>query len=345
MSIYNRTISELRSKAVMHWPEEILSSAGEISVLPLLLKTQDAFISILKIADRNPGSWATALKQNSSLSGPLFLKHLMILSDLGGEALNKLPPLANYFPRGVMEFDWKGGTSKYKLKEIQDKCSLTNSSLKVDSKKILTENEFSDKMKDVVYLLLYGSSCINDSLPQEVKECCIIGSLLGDSDAIEVFCRENYIRVSKQVSGARSNALGQFAQDYVVKRLKCLLGSNWTVTRDSRLPNVYHNIEGAGTNFDVIVKSPSDSYFGVEVSFQVTTNSTIERKAREAESLMKSVHSAGHKICYVVDGAGNINIRKNAVGTICDNSDCTVTMSDEEIGFLASYMKTIESRK
>ena len=338
MPSYNRTLPELRKKAVMHWPEEILASAGDVSILPLLLKTQDSFISILKIADKSPYAWGEALKQNSALSGPLFLKHLMILSDVGGEALNKLPPLSNYFPDGVLKFDWNGSISRYEFKEIHSKCSLANSALKVDSKMLLKGGDFTNRMIDVVFLLLFGSSSINDSLPPEIKDCCILGSMLGNSEAIEEFCRENYIRVSKQVSGARANALGQFAQDYVVKHLTEFLPSGWIVTRDGTMPNVYHHVEGSGTNFDVVVKSPLENYFGIEVSFQVTTNSTIERKARESDSLMKSVHEAGHQICYVIDGAGNINIRKNAVGILCHNSDCTVAMSVDEIAHLATYM-------
>ncbi len=99
MGLYNRTLDELRKNAVLHWPDEILSEAGEVGTLPLLLKTQDNFISILKVASKDPQSWKVAVDNSSELSGILFLKHLMILSDLGGEALNKLPPLSNYVPR------------------------------------------------------------------------------------------------------------------------------------------------------------------------------------------------------------------------------------------------------
>ena len=91
MGFYNRTLEELRRHAVLHWPDEILSSAEEASTLPLLLKTQDTFISILKVANKEPLSWRIAIDNSSQLSGSLFLKHLMVLSDLGGEALNKLP--------------------------------------------------------------------------------------------------------------------------------------------------------------------------------------------------------------------------------------------------------------
>lgn len=338
MPRYKRTLPELKSNAVLHWPEQILKAAGDISVLPLLLQTQDVFLSLLKIANKDPFAWSKAIEHSSSISGPVFLKHLMVLTDMGGEALNKLTPLSTYCPDGVLSFTWGEKQWEYEFKEIQDKCSLTNSALRVDSKKLFAEGTFTPRMYDVAMLLMFGSQASNDSLPMEVKDRCIIGTLIGRADELDVFAKQNYIRVSRQVGGATSNALGQLAQDYVVKQLKSSLPSGWAVTRDSSMPNVSHSENGAGTNFDVVARSPRNKYFGIEVSFQVTTNSVIERKARESESLMASVHAAGHKICYVIDGAGNINVRQNAVGIICSHSDCTVAMSESEIGHLAKYL-------
>jgi hypothetical protein len=63
------------------------------------------------------------------------------------------------------------------------------------------------------------------------------------------------------------------------------------------------------------------------VTFQVTTNSVIQRKSLQAKVRQDMVHDAGHWICYVIDGAGNINIREAAVSNICDFSDCTVALS------------------
>lgn len=343
MAEYKRTLDELRTQAVLHWPDDILLAAGDVSVLPLLLKTQDAFISVLKVADKSPLSWIEAIKNNTSLTGPRFLKHLMVLSDLGGEALNKLPPLLNYIPNGVLKFDWAGTPFEYQFKEIHSKCSLANSALKVDSKKILADGEITNKMIDVAMLLLYGSLLTNDSLPSEVKEKCVIGSLMGNAEELERFVKENYIRVSRQVGGATSNELGQQVQNYVLTRLKENLPKGWVVQRDATLPGVAHKEGGDETNFDVVAKSPTGLYFGIEVSFQVTTNSVIERKSREAESLQASVHNAGHKICYVIDGAGNINIRANAVSNLCSYSDCTVAMSDAEMDHLAEFL--MESAK
>ncbi len=107
---------------------------------------------------------------------------------------------------------------------------------------------------------------------------------------------------------------------------------------NGRLPGVSHTGGETETAFDVAGTSPNEKHFGVQVSFQFTTNSVIERKAGQAEARANMVHNAGHWICYVIDGAGNINVREAAASTICRYSDCTVALSADEIGVLADFM-------
>ncbi|SCY62443.1 hypothetical protein SAMN05216420_11088 [Nitrosospira sp. Nl5] len=342
MEKYQRTLAELRTSSVLHWPTDILLEAGETSVLPVLLQTQEAFISLLKIANKDPSAWKNVLDSNTELTGPRFLKHLMVLTDLGGEALNKLPPLSNHFPDGIMRFTWNGKEHEYKFTVIQEKCALGNSSLKVDAKSLLKSNSLTAKMVDVAMLLMFGSTSTDDALPVEIKEKCCVGALMSAGADLDQFVRENYLRVSRQTGGATSNALGQLAQNFVVKRLKNALPATWEVIRNSTLPGVVHKDLGEGTNFDVVVKSPSAKYFGIEVSFQVTTNSTIERKARAAREMHAAVSKAGHKLCYVIGGAGNINIRVNASETLCTYSHCTVSLSAEEMRVLAEFFLRCE---
>lgn len=327
MSKYKRSLVELQEKAVLNWPKELLDKAGEASILPLLLKTQDKFISILTLADSEPESWQKLVDLSLDMPGNLFLKHLMVLSDLGGESLNKYPPITKYFKNNQMDYIWKTKKYSYQFKVVFKKVPLTNSSLKVDGKSLVKGFPLNDKMKDVVMLILYGATALNINLPDSEK--FMIGSLLGKSDEIQNFVKQNYIRVSRQISGATSTKLGSLAEDFVIRVLK------------EELPtckiNPFKQIEG--TTFDIVVSTPNNKLFGIEVSFQYTTNSTIERKAREAKDLAKLLHNAGHFICHVIDGAGNINIRENAVSTICSSSDCTVAFSKEEIQLLANFIR------
>lgn len=343
MTNYTRNVEQLGKNALLHWPDDIIAIADKTSVLPRLLKTQQGFKAILVAANNSPSSWKTVLAESRDLYGNLFLKHLMVLSDLGGEALNKLPPLRNYFPEGEMKFFWGFEEHVYKFQAIQNKISLTNTGLKVDAGNLICPKPVEDKIEDTCMLILFGSAAINDSLPTEVKTKCNVGEYLGNSDALDEYMKQRYLFVSKQVSGAQSNALGHATQAYVAEILANTLPPNWQINLDGTLPGISHSENGNETVFDVVVTSPTNKYFGVEVSFQVTTNSVIERKAREARNILHACRKAKHKVCYVIDGAGNINIRKNAVGIICESSDCTVTASKKEIEYLAEFMLTVEN--
>ena len=89
--------------------------------------------------------------------------------------------------------------------------------------------------------------------------------------------------------------------------------------------------------FDIVVQR-ADKVVGIEVSFQVTSNSTIERKAGQAADRFNQMHSAGYNIAYVIDGAGNFQ-RKAAISTICKYSDCTVAYSNEEFQILSEWLE------
>lgn len=338
MAIYARSLEELKTKAVLFWPQEILARESSVSILPLLLKTQDKFISILNLADAAPDAWKKLVDISAEMKGNLFLKHLMVLSDLGGEALNKLPPLGNYFRDSRMTYFWREKKYAYHFKVIHQKVPLANSSLGVDGKALLKGVPLNAKMEDVAMLLLHGAASLGDSLSEDIKGKCAIGSLMGHPEEIEKFVRQSYIRVSKQVAGATANAMGQLAQDFVIEKLKTLL-PNWAFIRNGTLPKVSQTGGDTETAFDVVAVSPTKKYFGIEVSFQFTTNSVIERKAGQAEARMSLVHAAGHKICYVIDGAGNINVRASAVRNICKYSDCTIALSLPEISVLAAFLQ------
>jgi hypothetical protein len=91
--------------------------------------------------------------------------------------------------------------------------------------------------------------------------------------------------------------------------------------------------------FDLVVEKNSKK-IGIEVSFQVTTNSTIERKAGQAADRQALIHKNGYHIAYVLDGAGNFQ-RSSAISTICNHSDCTVAYTLSEFKVLSNWIKSI----
>ncbi len=342
MKEFAETLEELRKYAVLHWPPEVLERAATASVLPILLETQEHFLSVLKLADSHPEAWEKALRLTQSLSGSVFLKHLMVLTDVGGEPLNKLVPLSRAFPSGFMQYVWNGQEYTYHFQAALGRNSLTNENLHVDGSSILKGRSFDALGYDMAMLLIHGEASLGNKLPDDFKAKCLVGGLIGQPDILEQFVRQNYIRVSRIIGGANSNAFGQIAQDLVIEWLAPLL-IGWRIDRNGHLPGVTHNAGVSETSFDVVTVSPSGQYFGVEVSFQHTTNSVIERKAREAQARQQATHEAGHHICYVIDGAGNINVRQAAVRTIMTYSDCTVAFSKPQMEELARFMLAVEA--
>jgi hypothetical protein len=86
---YHRTFEDLEKKAVKWWPKEMEQIVAAESVIPKLLATQDQFISILKLSGNTPHQIFEVL-QASQMPANLFLKHLVILADYGGELMKRL---------------------------------------------------------------------------------------------------------------------------------------------------------------------------------------------------------------------------------------------------------------
>lgn len=335
---YRRTVSELRKLASMFWPSELSEEVAKLSVIPVLLKTQDDFIVILSVPVPDLSNLFQVINA-SSFSGNLFLKHLVILADFGGEQLQRVN--SNFemlFPSGKMEYLWNGEPHTYTFQELPV-SNLTNSKLSITSKKLLKERKFDKLLQDVAAILIFGSACTNE-VTADVLNKCEIGNYLGQSEELERFIKQRYIWVSRITMGSRANSLGQLAQQFVLEYLEKKLGDkDIEFQSNGNIPGVTHTDEQTNrpTTFDVVV-SKGNKHIAIEVSFQVTTNSTIERKAGQAQARYNQIDKAGYKIAYVVDGAGNFQ-RETALHTICRHSHCTVAFSRPELNVLCEFIR------
>jgi len=287
MRSYQRTPEQLKEQASKYWPKELRNHAASLQVLPLLLQTQQKFIDLLHVADGSPIGWKKVLV-GSSLPPNLFLKHLMVLADVSGEILKRITPLE----KKEMEFVWKGERHSYTFRSIH-KQQVSNSKLMVDTKSIVRTATLTKPMEDVIMLILFGDASVNLELPAELTERCSIGGLLGNHEAIEHFVRQRYILVSTILRGATSNELGQAVQNYVMEFLrKRFEPKGWNFTRNGTIAGISQTKDARDITFDIVAQSPVNRYFAIEVSFQVTTNSVIERKAGQAQSRYEKLHQA-----------------------------------------------------
>lgn len=334
---YRPNPKELKQYASLFWPKELTDKEKAASVIPLLLKSQDKFISILDVSERKPDSWKTVLAETNDLPANLFLKHMMVLADVGGEILKRFAKeFESWFPKGKMTYLWNESEQSYKFKILGTGKRLSNNSLFVDGKSLANGHTLTDAMEDVIMILLYGYALIGDKFPTTIADKCIIGGFIGRKADLQRFVKQRYIVVSRITGGATSNMLGQLAEKYVRDLLKQLI-PEWKISHGT-IKGISHNDGKTDTTFDIIAESPKHKIIAIEVSYQVTTNSVIERKQGQAKARADLLHKHGHKIAYVLDGAGNFE-RNAAMRTICEYSDCTVAFSQEQIELLALYIK------
>lgn len=358
---YQRSYEELEKVASKHWPLELLEQESELSIIPILIETQDEFISILNEHTSSLENFFTEI-ESSDLPANLFLKHLAILADFGGEPLKNVSEIfANLFPDGILKYYWQEQEFLYEFKSFNkntksQKPKFSNDTLKIGNKNIslkkansLNRREFinvlTDLQKDAIALLLFGSGYSKAS--EDAKDIaytlarCEIGSYLGKPNELQKFINQRYIYVSPITKGAKFNTLGQVAQKYIAEYIKNnFQESHVNVKIGGNLPNVTHTDDSQRglTSFDIVV-SKNNKYVAIEVSFQETTNSVVERKSGQAKFRYEQIENAGHKIAYVIDGLGNFR-RKKFVETMCSYSHCTVAFSENELKRLYEFLKT-----
>lgn len=334
-----RDIDDLENHAFKFWPTVLAQREQTASIIPKLIESQEKFIGILYVADALPVAWKDVLRATDGMPANLFLKHLIVLSDVGGEKLQRFrTDIRNFFPDGTMTFHWKDTEHVYEFQSLDICRTWTNAALHVDGAGLARPANLTAAMEDVAMLVIHGGTSIDPGIPDDIPEKCIIGSLIGRKRELDSFVRQRYIHVSRITGGATANAMGQLCQSYVRERLQNVL-EGWDFSRHT-IPGISQNAGRTDMSFDLVAQSPAGRCCAIEVSFQVTTNSVIERKAGQAAARQQLLHASGHKIAYVIDGAGNFQ-RRSALRAICVHSDCTVSLKDEELDSLAEFIRML----
>ena len=335
---YRKTVAQLRQAASLFWPAELAAEASRMSVVPLLLETQDAFLSLLGFPLSHPGRLQEIIDA-ADLPANLIVKHLMVLTDFGGEKLQRVNDnFALLFPDGELEYAWQGQNFAYSFQVLPVNGRLSNQRLGVDGKHLAKPKVLDDLLTDVIMLLVFGGASRNENTAS-VLAACEVSEYLGRAEELRTFVKQRYIWVSRITTGSRTNTLGQLAQQFVYQFLQTQLRlSDVLLTTGGSLPGISHDEQNERlTSFDIVVQR-GEKYVAVEVSFQVTTNSVIERKAGQARARFHQIDGAGYRIAYVLDGAGNFQ-RENALSTICAHSHCTVAFSRAELEVLCQFIR------
>ena len=196
--------------------------------------------------------------------------------------------------------------------------------------------------KDLIMLLTFGGACIS-AKTRAVLFRCTISDYIGDDEKIELHIRQNYIRGSRIIAGRTANDLGNSIQKYAADYIASKLGNDYNVKTFGSIPGVSINDGNTEAKFDVVIDRISDNsrlkpYVGVEVSFQETSNSVVERKGQDAVARFDAVNRKHSYAAYIIDGVGNFS-RRAACDVMCNNSHCNVGCTPEEFDVLIKFIK------
>ena len=340
---YLRSIKDLEKVGSKWWPKEVRDEAMKVSILQYLLDTQEKFISLLTLADRNKPEKLFSLIDASDFEYHLFLKHLILLTDVGSEPIQRFnTSFKEIFPNGQIDFTIGKKRHSYIFVALPTKGVPNNKKMQSDTLENLEAPcRNVDLCKDLIMLLIYGAASDLKRTASVLYKCNAY-EYLGQEELIKKYVRQNYIRVSRIVGGKEATDLGNVAQSYAVRYLAEHLGEDYNVVNAGTIPGVQMD-DNKEVTFDIVVDRISDvgkykKYVGIEVSFQETSNSTIERKAREARARFQNTNNKRCYVAYIIDGAGNFS-RTAAVTDLCDNSHCNVAYTPSEFDLLIEFIK------
>lgn len=331
---YKRSPEELLERATKRWPQDLRIEVAKTAPTIILHETFNDFVVFLESAPSNPtdfrkhiASWTHGFN--------LLLKHIMILSNFTGEQIKRLntqktdliDPADPY-----LNVSLESGNYKVDLKAFIDESgTVDNKKLKIDGAQLTDKFAQTNLVTDLIVLLSFGAFSNNVEIANILNRCDL-GRLYGNPELINEFLLSRYLDVNNSVQGSESNSLGQILQKKVVQEI----AKRYT-DFDTMVPNGKVTIDGHNITSDVLILK-GEKGVGIEVAFQETTNSVIERKGTDAPARKTLLNKANIASAYVLDGIGNFE-RHSAITKICSNSDCTVAYSEQEFDLLVKFIR------
>lgn len=192
---YLRSIKDLEKVGSKWWPKEVRDEAMKVSILQYLLDTQETFISLLTIADRNKPEKLFDLIEASSFEYHLFLKHLILLTDVGSEPIQRFNASFNeIFPDGVLRFTVGGQEHSYKFTSLPIKGVPNNKKMQSDSLENLKKPcRHVELCQDLIMFLIFGAASTSPRTAAVLYKCNAY-EYLGQKEKIQQYIQQNNIR-------------------------------------------------------------------------------------------------------------------------------------------------------
>lgn len=339
-----KEIRRLQENGYWFWTTEISSTPSEAPLFKNLRDTRAAFISILIESEpnnliRNLLSPSPLLTPSSQLTRKLAIKHAMLATDASAEILDRAKSYIAFKKIKTLHSKIDDYKIEYRIKRLG-----TLFTKRLTNKEILSAD--GSLLSDLFYIICFGSTTTEFADFLTFKRFRL-AELCGRSEAIQKHFQELYLRVSRQLTQLSAQSKGDFLNDFVKTYLDACFAGNpsirWVESR--RVPGIGDRRAKSlgGEQFDLVYAiTPATkgkvSYVAIEVAFQETTNSTMERKARQASLLFEHFSRMGYSLCFVVDGAGFLSARLKALRDIIQNSHFRVTLKREELSTLCQFI-------
>ena len=157
---YLRSIKDLEKVGCKWWPKEVRDEAMKVSILQYLLETQDEFISLLTLADKSKPEKLFNILDASDFEYHLFLKHMILLTDVGSEPLQRFnSSFGEIFPNGKLEFAIGKQKHSYTFTALPTKGVPNNKKMQSDTLENLSAPCRNVELcKDLIMFLIYGAA-------------------------------------------------------------------------------------------------------------------------------------------------------------------------------------------
>jgi len=307
----------LRQSGRWFWTDDMMPEDLHSEETKQVLDTKSEFVSTLE--ESSSKNLVANLMESDAMSKSLTIRHCMLTTDIGMETIDRA---ADYIAfNDITEFDIQGDTveTTYELRWLGNENDTSDN---ISNKDIKDDNE--DLLYDICTLLCFGES-IDSFKNFPTFDRCKLGTICGDEGQIADYFADLYVLFSPQTRGRVAVKKGKIAENLVGDMLEGIVDAspNLSFADDSRVQDVPS--EGEDQQFDHVVKVHTTpvKYIAIECAFQETTNSVIERKARQSRELYPSFVEQGHFLCYAVGGAGYYK-RSKALKQMVKHSDLSV---------------------
>ena len=192
---YLRSIKDLEKVGCKWWPKEVRDEAMKVSILQYLLDTQEKFISLLTLADSNKPEKLFGLLDASDFEYHLFLKHIILLTDVGSEPIQRInTSFKEIFPDRELVYKLGRKEYTYTFASLPIKGKPNNEKMQIDTMENL-QAACKDKELciDLIMLLIYGAASTTARTAAVLYKCNAF-EYLGNQDLIRSAVKQNSYR-------------------------------------------------------------------------------------------------------------------------------------------------------